>query len=220
MYLYRYALLIGVLGCGSDDVEGSTTSETTISSSSYTTTSSASYTTTISQTTTAETGVVPWAFPEPYDGLGPEAACETLFDKPHPGATSFWLGDFDFGGGDQTNIVGREAWVLFPNSSWTALGAMDCEIVWDVSGTKSKKGAVSDYAMTLHLEIDLQASNCLEDLVTVTKLDAGVQDTVYVVSVSKDGSAEVSFTSGTTLGVGYTDDKRLTYVSESTCVWF
>ena len=159
------------------------------------------------------------SFPEPTEDLQPDTLCESALDAPVPGATSYFVGDFELSG---DNVTGTEYWMLFANTPWHELDGEDCEVRWSVEGTKGEPMACAacNYSLTLDMEVDRSASTCPEGL-TPAQSDAEAAFSVsYDVSIAENGETTFYFESGSLLGTGYSHQGRLTYVSEGTCKWF
>ena len=72
-------------------------------------------------------------------------SCDELDGAAHPGATSYYLGEFE--GGDGT-WLGTETWLLYANETWESDGQGDCEVVWDVSANETIECMMEDWAFS------------------------------------------------------------------------
>lgn len=144
------------------------------------------------------------------------------------GADSYFVGNFAMTDG---KISGTERWILFANPKWQAKGGLDCELRWNVTGTKtSDVGACSNCTegISFHAEPVL-SSNCPEELVIGRKLDDGRRaggegvpfDQKYALKKDPSGRVTVYFAkSGKQLGQGYYDGTGFNYVTDHACKWF
>jgi hypothetical protein len=160
-----------------------------------------------------------WPYPEPMDGLTADPGCDDFEGVEIPGATSYFVGDFEFVGDDLDGVVGTEAWVLLANPTWEELGAIDCTIYWSVVGTRNPGDGEPVFDLDLHMTIDTGTSVCDPVLLAQVAADSGEFDAAYSAAISGDGSATTQVLS-TLTGHGYGTDTRLTYVTDSACKWF
>ena len=144
------------------------------------------------------------------------------------GADSYFVGNFKYAG---NNLSGDETWVLFANPKWAALGGNDCELKWNVTGTRTKdvgSCASCSEGVTFHAE-PVMSSNCPAELVQGHKSPTGETvggegvafDQKYALQKGANGAVKVYFAkSGKLLGEGYMDGTGFTYVSNHSCRWF
>ncbi len=158
-------------------------------------------------------------FPDPTENLEPDSDCESVLDADVPGATSYFVGDFDISG---DTVTGMEYWILFANTPWQELDGEDCQVQWQVEGSKGEAIACSacQYSLNLNMEVDRTTSTCPEGL-TPSETDVDASFSVsYDVFISENNETTFYFDSGNLLGAGYTRQGRLTYISQGTCKWF
>ncbi|MFT4974202.1 MAG: hypothetical protein ACI8S6_000084 [Myxococcota bacterium] len=152
---------------------------------------------------------------DPSTGLAADPACEDFQGTAIPGATSYFVGTFDF---DGSTVTGEERWLLFANDAWRAHGEDDCVVTWSVTGEQvapsSGCGSCS-YGLSVSAGVDASLTDCPEALYE------GVEQftTQYDVKAA-DGSATVYFPSGSVLGTGAESTSGVTYRSEGSCLYF
>ncbi len=143
--------------------------------------------------------------------------CEEIQGSAVPGADSYFHGRFDMRG---DTINGNETWWLHANKAWTDREGNDCELRWQVMGTKVPTGACTDcdFGVKLSATPETGASKCPEMLL---KREARASELTYDIKLAASGEAFVYFAkSGKLLGQGYHKDGVLVYRTQHQCKWF
>jgi len=150
-----------------------------------------------------------------------EARCEAYTDPdgvvwPIPGATSYFAGDYQVG--EDGNVRGKERWLLASNQAWRDEGEGDCMVTWAVTGTVGDPSCNScDYSMSVQAQVIDGETDCPRGLIVGEETWA----VDYDVSLLPDGRAQFRYLdSGNLLGEGYWEGARVTYLTESRCMWF
>ncbi|MFT4624657.1 MAG: hypothetical protein ACI8PZ_003316 [Myxococcota bacterium] len=135
-------------------------------------------------------------------------------------ATTFFVGDFSVD--ECGNVTGRERWVLYMGPKMLELDYVDCEVVWDVTGTLPEPLAEGDTAITMNAVVNAALSTCKpnDDGVEIYVGEEDVELS-YTVITTVDGAAEFRFSgSGDTLGFGQWNANNATYTSGVSCKAF
>lgn len=153
---------------------------------------------------------------------GDDPACEELvtddcrYDDLE-GATAFFVAEYVIDG-DQVN--GYEALVLYPNAPWAATdGAVDCQMVWVISGQKVEATGFGDYGLEVHGVLQAGSSECPSGRVQDAE-NAGPFDQTYNVD---DNNGEITVyyaASGDIVGTGTGDNGAIQYATVGTCEWY
>lgn len=146
-----------------------------------------------------------------------EPPCEVSRYGPHPGATKVFLGELVRRG---NRVRGTEILVLRGNGEWHKQGGTDCVVHWKAAGTALETPVDCEdcnLAIDLTLRIDLEASTCPDTY--IEHLD-DEQTTRYHVWTEDDGNARLSFQSGTPMGDGHIDGRRIHYRTFTRCEWY
>lgn len=160
------------------------------------------------------------ALPDPKAAIADPHSCEDDSPFPEqPAATTFFAGDFAI---DCGSVTGHEYWVLYANPPWVDLGGHDCTVVWTVTGAVGEPVAQGDLSLTIHAEVDLEATSCSD----IDGFDPNVAyeesfDQVYDVLLGGDTSSfYFTLESTSHLADGAANANHLTYLSTRKCAYF
>lgn len=159
---------------------------------------------------------------DPFAGLADQAdACSVspYWDIANM-ATTFFVGDFEVDSCGE--ITGTETWVLYMNQNMKDLGYIDCEVIWDVTGTHTGALEGDNAAIEMNAVVNAGLTTCLpnEDGVEIY---VGEEDVTlsYTLILNADGTAETRFSSnGDTIGFGGWNANNITYTSDMSCKAF
>ncbi len=130
--------------------------------------------------------------------------------------TLYYAGDFDI---DDCGVVtGVETWQVFPGDKLRNAGMDDCEIVFDVAGSKGDPTATGDFGVVLTADVNVEKTTCiaLDD----RPLYEGEEhmELAYDVDIdSASGGSAVYFPSGNLLGNGYGNTSHVSYLTDWQC---
>lgn len=133
--------------------------------------------------------------------------------------TLWYAGDFDID--DCGAVTGVETWQVFPGERLRDAGMTDCEIVFDVTGSKGEPTLSGDFGLVLTANVNPEKTTCIA--LSDRPLYEGTEtmDLEYDVDVdSVSGGAAVYFPSGNLLGNGYGNASHVSYLSDWQCATY
>lgn len=153
--------------------------------------------------------------PDWTKAIGHEDFCEKYAGTKLPGATGWFIGDYEV---TDKSATGIEYWSIFANNYWEARGGEDCVVTWATTATVIPPSGCGDcdFGLSVHGEVVESSTTCDEDLYRGSES----WDEDYNVRVDEDGTCTFLFTSGTVIGQWYAAGERYTFVSEPSCLWF
>ena len=155
--------------------------------------------------------------PTNTNNLEADVNCEDLEGTPHPGATTYFAGEYLING---NSITGTEEAIYVANSSWAdIIGSDECRVTWAMTGEIIDFSACS--TCDLHIEvnagIDEANSNCPEELAGWESFWTGT----YGIKRESDGSVTWYFGgTGAEFATGTYSDPQINFLSEGQCSWF
>lgn len=160
------------------------------------------------------------SLPDLFADLDPGACEEALYFDQVPGATGYFVGEFELDGCGK--VRGTETWILFANEKWIEHDGYDCRMVWSVSGTVGDPNFKGDYGLTMTAVIDKSATDCPKDgFGTPIYVGDTTMELRYDVEVHADGTSTVTFAeSGNLVGEGYANAGHLNFASKRLCHFF
>ena len=130
--------------------------------------------------------------------------------------TLWYAGDFDI---DDCGVVtGVETWQVFPGESLRDAGMTDCEVVFDVAGSKGDPTATGDYGLVLTADVNVEKTTCLA--IDDRPLYEGEEHMELAYDVDIDpasGKSALYFPSGNLLGNGYGNGSHVSYLTDWKC---
>ena len=162
--------------------------------------------------------------PDELDGIpGDGHICEdaTLYDEysEFQVYTLFYAGEFDID--DCGAVTGNETWQIFPTPVLQDGGMDDCEVVYDVTGSKGEPGEHGDFRLTMTAEVNEETTTCA--VLGGHPIYEGYEkfDLVYDVDVDPgSGGSAFYFESGSLLGNGYGNLSHVNYLTDSSCGFY
>lgn len=165
------------------------------------------------------------------------ADAPTMPDLPHghcadgpgaEGADSYFVGSLALA---ESAVKGTETWNLYANPQWKAKGGHDCQLTWNVTGTKIAdvgKCASCDWALKLTAKPLTESSSCPSELVSgrtaPTGEIVGGEGTpwteTYAVDVEGQQITVYFAKSGRQMAAGTFVDNQITYITNHQCKWF
>ena len=120
---------------------------------------------------------------------------------------------------------GEEQWILHPSENlsayedWQGFDGEACYVTWSMSARqKEATGCPScDFALEVDGMIDRTKTTCPEGIWENEQEEQWSE--IYNISIG-GGNSEVSYQSGTIVGVGYSTTSAFNFLSEGSCLWF
>jgi|GEM_PF-3038224 len=173
--------------------------------------------------------------PNIMDELDPTYCDATAAEYPNvPGATSYFVGSYIQ---SDTEWIGREKWILFPNESWQNAAYQQwidgdeemadiaqgypCEISWDMRVEELEEletCLACTLAFYVQADISTSSTSCPQGLWS----DPAEQnwETIYEIANANGSSIFYFRSNGNPFGWGYASDQALNFLSEPSCKWF
>ena len=167
--------------------------------------------------------------------MDPTACDELSAEYPGlAGATGFFAGSYIK---DETDWVGREKWVLFPNEEWQALAydqwvegdeslsniaqGYPCEISWDIMVEEldeMETCLACTLAFHVSAAINVSSTNCPQGLWS----EPSEQNWESIYEIAKNNNESIFYfrSNGNPFGWGYANNYALNFLSEPNCKWF
>ncbi|MBM76090.1 MAG: hypothetical protein CMK59_11870 [Proteobacteria bacterium] len=115
--------------------------------------------------------------------------------------------------------MGREHWVLFPNSEWTE-DFSKCTVTWQISAVPIEPNlcVACEEAIEVFAEIDVSSTTCPEDVWNFPEERSW--STKYDLLLSGNDAVFFYHDSGARLGSGDSNSYAASFLSDPHCLWF
>ena len=167
-------------------------------------------------------------------GVGSTADCANVYEYDNTVVgTLYWVGDWTKT--SATRVEGREYLVLYANPFWqdgcngscTSQPGEDCIISYDSAGDvveASNNCPLCEYGIAVTAVVNRSETTCPEAMWSpdrpTSDPDFYSWSLQYDIDERDDGTSEVRWTSGNTLGEGVWSSSQLTYLTEADCKYF